>query len=124
MTQRQSGIALLDGVAVGLIAVGVLAMWAFQIFVVPSFGAMFTDFGSDVALPAVTRLVLRPFLAAAATLATIILMAIGLGLRLSSRRGVGAAVLVLAALIPTAAVPFMLAAMYAPIFDLAGNIRP
>lgn len=124
MTERQNGIALLDAVAVGLIAVGVLALWAFQILVVPSFAAMFADFGSHAALPAVTRVVLQPFLAAAATLATLVLMAIGLALRFSSRRGVGAAVLVLAALIPTATVPLMLAAMYAPIFDLAGNIRP
>lgn len=123
MTQPKSGIGVLDALAVGLIVAGVLAMWAFQLFVVPSFSAMFADFGSAETLPAITRLALGPVVVILATLATLALMALGLALRLSKRSAIGAALLVLAAMVPAATVPLMLAAMYAPIYMIAGNVR-
>ena len=79
--ERRAGIGPLDAVAVGFIAIGVLALWTVQLFVVPTFHGMFADFGSDVHLPAVTRLALQPTLAIGATLACLALMGAGLAAR-------------------------------------------
>jgi type II secretory pathway component PulF len=123
VTPSPSKLGILDAVSVGLLVCGLLALWAFQWAVVPTFRGMFRDFGSDASLPAVTLLVLQPIAAACATGAAIVAMCSGLALRLAARPTLGALLLVFALVVPLATVPLMLAALYAPIYQLAGQIR-
>lgn len=49
MSEARSNIGVLDVVAVAFCAIGVVAIWAFQLFAVPVYRAMFADFGSSTA---------------------------------------------------------------------------
>lgn len=123
MSEARRNVGLLDAVAVALCALGLVAIWAFQLIAVPSFRAMFADFGSAAALPTITRIVLQPTVAAVASVVVLGLLGAGLASRVIRRREVGAALLMFAVMVPLVTVTFMLIAMYAPIWELAGNIR-
>ena len=123
MSGERSTIGVLDAVAVGLSSIGLLLIWAFQLLGVPRFRAMFADFGSTLALPFITRIVMQPIVAAIASVVLLGLVGVGLTSRLANRRELGAALLLFAVLIPMVTIPFMVVAMYAPIWELAGEIR-
>ena len=78
MSEGRSRVGVLDAVAVGLCAIGLLAIWAFQQLVVPRCVAKFTPFID--ALQTMTRLVLQPLVASVAS-------AVLLGLLGAGRRG-------------------------------------
>lgn len=93
-------------------------------FVLPAFAKMFADFGSTGVLPTVTRIVLSH----AATLggAAFALLLAGLGLFVERRGSKAAAIGLVLAAIATgiAMVAFCFYALYAPVFDLAGKVKP
>ncbi len=123
MSEERSSIGVLDAIAVGLCTIGLLALWAFQLLAVPIYRAMFADFGSTTALPTITLIVLQPTVAAVASVVVLGLLGAGLASRFARRRELGAALLLFAVMVPFVTIPFMLVAMYAPLWELAGNIR-
>lgn len=127
----QRSLGMLDAIASIVAVLGLASVWALQLFAVPSFVAMFADFGSG-ALPALTQLVMRPIASSALSLVVLGTAGAGIGLRLAGRgraRREGRAVLGgfalgMAAVLPWLALPVMLYALYEPIFALSGAIRP
>ncbi len=115
-----------DVVGLVVVAAGLVAIWAIQLAVVPSFGGMFRDFGGE--LPALTLAVLRPIVASIATGIGVTLAAAGIALRLAQRSpngalSIGTLAIGMAAFVPALTVPLMLYAMYLPIFALADAIQ-
>lgn len=107
-------------IAIGLAVVGVAVLWAMQLVMVPSYAAMFADFGGE--LPAITRAAIAGVIAGGATLLALVLAALGIVIR-RWKPGVTAWIaLGLAVVTPAAATIVLLGAMYAPIFDAAGAI--
>jgi len=123
MSDERSSVGVLDAVAVAVCTLGLLAIWAFQLRAVPIYRAMFADFGSTTALPTITLIVLQPIVAAIASVVVLGLLGAGLASRIARRRELGAALLLFAVMVPIVTVPLMLVAMYAPLWELAGNIR-
>lgn len=107
------------GVAVAAVVAGLVGL---QILVVPHFAAIFRDF--DVALPQATRLVLSGVLPLGAVGVALGLGAGGLTARARGAGPVGAALLVGGALTGAGAAAFSVYALYLPMFQLAGTIRP
>lgn len=96
-------------------AVLLLALAALRLLWVPAFALMFQDFGGS--LPRVTRLVLSDGYLPVAAMIVLLLGALGAWRRRTS-------LLVGASVVASAAIAVLLWSMYAPIFELAGNIRP
>ncbi len=117
-----SELTALDWIAVVLAGLLALSLVAFPLAVTPAFAAMFRDFGGP--LPWLTRLVLRPWLAPALALAPAGLLALGLGPRAAASIGQRRALVVAAFVLGLGAVALCLLALYAPIFALAGAIKP
>ena len=113
MSEGRSRVGVLDAVAVGLCAIGLLAIWEFQLLVVPRYAAMFVNFIE--ALPTMTRLVLQPVVASVASAVVLGLLGAGLYSRVANRRERGAALMLLAAVVPFVTVAFMFyAAVHKP----------
>lgn len=117
---RASAIGAIDVVGIIVAALGILAIVAVQVFVVPSFADMFRDFGGP--LPSLTRLLLGWVVVSIAILVTAVLAGIGIALRVTGR-GVGTVAIGAAAFVPALTLPLMLYAMYLPIFEIAGAIE-
>lgn len=111
-----------DIVLVALAGLAATSAVALQLLVVPRFAAMFAEFGA--VLPAVTRIALSgwPMLGAALLIAA--LGGLGLRLRVIGRREPGLALLIAAPALGLLADALCVYALYAPIFELAGKIRP
>lgn len=112
MSEGCSNIGVLDAVAVALCAIGLLAIWAFQLLVVPFYQTMFTNFIS--ALPLTTRVVLQPIVASVASVVVISLFGVGLTSRVANRSERGTTLMLFAVVVPFVTVAFMLYAVYAP----------
>lgn len=113
-------LSALDRIGIAVVGVATLVLLDLPLHVLPAFRGMFRDFGG--ALPAVTVLVLSPWFTpalAVAPLGLVLAAVVPPVLRLEVRRWliVGAFVVVVVAL------GFSLYGLYAPIFELAGNIR-
>jgi type II secretory pathway component PulF len=93
-------------------------------FVLPAFAKMFADFGSEGVLPTSTRIVLSHASTLGGTALSVMLA--GLGVFARTRRANGAAMgLLLGGIaIGLLAVAFSFYGLYAPVFDVAGKIKP
>ncbi len=119
--QPAGELTALDWIAVVLSGLLALSLVTLPLAVAPAFAAMFRDFGGP--LPAVTRLVLQPWLAPALSLAPVGLLAAALSRPHASLRE--RRVLIVAAFVlGLGAGAFCLCSLYAPIFALAGAIKP
>lgn len=108
-------LATIDIVLLCLTGTFVMALFALRLFWIPSVARMFEDFTTT--LPTSTRLVLHggfaPTVAGFAAVASV--------LGAWRRR---TALLVVATVLVGAAIGFVFWGMYAPLFELAGNIAP
>jgi hypothetical protein len=112
----------LDWIAVSLSALVVVALFAFPFTVARSFARMFADFGGE--LPVVTRLALTPWAAPAMALVAASPTAIAVAVPAKGSLGLRRGLVVLGFLLAVAALALAMYAMYAPIFELAGKIKP
>ncbi|WP_437982839.1 hypothetical protein [Sorangium sp. So ce117] len=112
----------LDWVAVVIAGLLALALLTFPFTIAPSFAGMFAEFGG--ALPAVTRVALSPWAAPASGLLVASLVAAPLALPAASTLALRRAMVVLAFFLGVIALAAAMYAMYAPIFELAGKIKP
>jgi len=108
-------LATVDIVLLCLTGTFVMALFGLRLFWVPTFLAMFRDFGGT--LPGSTHLVVHGAFAPTVAVLAAVTSAVGAW---RGRTGVlvGATVLV------GAAIGLVVWGMYAPIFELAGNIEP
>lgn len=116
------------GVAV---AVAVAALMGLQILVVPRFAEMYREFGATAVLPILTRATLLGAVPVGGAVAALGLGAAG---ALAWRRGaegqgtgtgaLGAALLGAGVVVGLGAMALALYGLYAPIFELAGKIKP
>jgi len=118
----RSGLDAFDWI---LFTLGLLAAFSLGVgtFVwVPTFTAMHRDFGSHASLPLITRVAASPWLLAGVAVVAAGLSVVGL---LRGRRGSRGSRLLLGAglVVSLATAMLVVGAMYAPIFQLAGNIR-
>ena len=111
----QRSLQVVDVVFLCTSAVLLLALAALRLLWVPAFALMFEDFGGT--LPRVTRLVLSGAFLPVTVVDVMLLCALGAWRRRTS-------LLVAASVVASAAIAVLLWSMYAPIFELAGNIRP
>jgi type II secretory pathway component PulF len=108
-------LATVDIVMLCLTGTFVMALFALRLFWIPSVARMFQDFSST--LPTSTRLVLHGGFAPGVAGIGAVACAVG-----AWRRRTG--LLVGAAVFVGVAIGFVFWGMYAPIFELAGNIEP
>jgi hypothetical protein len=116
--QKRGSMGLLDVIALVLSTLGLAALWALQLFVVPAFVRMFADFGPDGTTPSFTAWVARPMLVTAVSLVVLVALGAGLGLRLAGRSTLGGVALGAAALVAWLAVPGLIVAIYEPIWAM------
>ena len=111
----------LDWIAVVLVGVGALFCIGFPFLIAPAFAAMFADFGTREALPQLTRLGLTIWFPLMLGLnpASIAFYALSGHHTLGRRR----LLIVVAFVLSLLASGLCLAAMYAPVFALAGKIK-
>ncbi|MDC0679120.1 hypothetical protein [Sorangium atrum] len=112
----------LDWVAVVAIGLQSLALLMFPFTIAPSFAGMFAEFGG--ALPVVTRVALSPWASPALGLLVASLAVVALALPAASTLALRRAMVLLAFFVGVIALAAAMYAMYAPIFELAGNIKP
>ncbi|MBI2894998.1 MAG: hypothetical protein HYY06_15695 [Deltaproteobacteria bacterium] len=93
---------------------GLLGLGLTRLALVPAFTEMFADFGGP--LPTITLAAIATWPTAIVVVLVVALAAVGLW-----RRRV--ALLVVATVLAALAIGLTVAAMYAPIFELAGNVR-
>jgi type II secretory pathway component PulF len=122
MATEESSLGAVEIVLGALIAVTAVALVAMEVVVVPGFVEMFRDFGA--VLPMVTRIALAPGVPVAAAVAVLALGGAGIAARLRGAAGAALGLLVSALLLGLGANAFLLYALYAPIFALAGSIKP
>lgn len=114
------GVGWVETAGLAMAGIGLLAVWAVQLFAVPQFAGMFADLGGT--LPRLTLAVIAPTIASVATLATASIAAAGVALRLIRPGPSGTVLVIVAAAVPLATVPLMVYALYRPIFDLAAAV--
>lgn len=117
-----SSFTALDWVAVVAAGLLSLALLTFPFTIAPLFTGMFAEFGG--ALPVVTRVALSPWASPALGLLVASLAVVALALPAASTLALRRAVVVLAFFLGVIALAAAMYAMYAPIFELAGNIKP
>jgi hypothetical protein len=121
LRRARASFSTLDWMGFTVTALALSWLAYFALVARPAFLHMFADLGSGTDLPAVTRLVGRPWFAPAiATLPAGLLVAAALG---RGSVGVRRALVVAAFLLVGAEIGFCVWAMYRPIFDLAGSIK-
>lgn len=103
-------------------AIGSLgAIAVVRVFVVPSFEAMFRDFGG--VLPVITMAVMSGGMALGSMLLVALLAASGTGLVFRGYRPVGRIFLVASVIIAMMTIATMVIGLYLPIFQLAGAVK-
>lgn len=117
-----SSFTALDWVAVVVVGLLSLALLSFPFTIAPSFAVMFAEFGG--ALPAVTRVALSPWAAPALGLVVASPAVVALAMPGASTLALRRAMVVLAFFLGVIALAAAMYAMYAPIFELAGKIKP
>lgn len=116
-----AGLGVIDAIGLALAAIGVVVVWAVQLFAVPAFAEMFRDFGGE--LPPLTLIVMAPHLALGCTAIALLCAAAGIAARLASPTRAGTALIALAAAIPMITVPLMVYGLYLPVFEIAAAVR-
>lgn len=114
---------VVDWLMLTLSLLGAFTLVAGYLVWVPDFAKMFRDFGAGAEpLPLLTRAALSPWLACGAAGAVLVLCTLWVLARRAGRRGL--ALLVTAFVLAcAAALTVVILALYAPIFQLAGNIK-
>lgn len=118
----RAAIGPFDLAGLALAALALAGIWGLQLLVAPSFAQMFADFGGE--LPAITRAVVRPVIASVASGIAVALVAAGVAARTIAGWRAGTLAIYAGAIAAVLAVPLMLWALYAPIFEVAGAIAP
>lgn len=116
-----ANLGTLDAIGLALAGIGVVAVWAVQLFAVPAFTEMFRDFGGE--LPPLTLAVIGPQLAMVCTFVALVCAGAGIAARLAHPTRAGTVLIALAAGAPMITVALMVYALYLPIFEIAGAIR-
>lgn len=93
-------------------------------FVLPAFAKMFEDFGSTRVLPTVTRLVLSHASTLGGAALSVVLAVLGVFARQRGAKGAAVGLLIGGIAAGVLAVAFSFYGLYAPVFDLAGKIKP
>ena len=111
---------ILDVVLLGLSLLSLPALLVLRVVFVPTFAAMFSDFGGE--LPTSTLLVMGGGFHLFAAVLVVALALGGVVLRVTRGGWLPTALFVAAPGIAAFAVAFTFYALYAPIFELAGNV--
>jgi hypothetical protein len=92
--------------------------------VVPAFAKMYADFGSDAVLPLVTRAVLAHVATFGGAAGAVALAVTGILVRRRGGSGLAVGLLLGGIVFAIGAVAFSMYGLYAPMFELAGKIKP
>ncbi len=121
MNDDSKRVTVLDGILMVGAILSSCVVLVFPLFVVPSFLAMYRDFGSQ--LPVITRLVVSGGYSLV-SLALVTLGTLGgIGLVLAGRRGPGRIALVGAVGVALTVCAFAIMGLYLPVFEMAGAVR-
>ena len=123
---RQSSLGLLGALSAALSFLLLAGLGVLRLSVVPQFQAMFRDFSSADALPALTRVVVHPLYTLAGMLVVLAMISAGvvLALRRDRSRTIGRALLALTPLLALSLGCLLFVGLYMPIWSLAGDIKP
>jgi len=114
----------LDWIGVGLSALTAVVLLAFPFVVAPAFAGMFAEFGATSALPTITRVGLTPWPGLALGLMVTTTTVTAAVLRGPDTIGLRRGLVVGGFFGGALGLVGLLYAMYAPMFDVAGKIKP
>ena len=121
-TAEHARLGAADAVLASIALVTALGLAALHLYGAAEMTAMFEDFGGDVVLPLLTRVVISPGYGLVVALCAIGLCAAGVWLRFRGRPG-GRAFLATATLVSVVGTVLFVVGAYLPVFELAGAIR-
>lgn len=120
-TAERSGLGPADAVLAGVALITALGLVGLHLYGAAQMTAMLGDFGGDVVLPLLTRVVLAPAYGLVVALCAIGLCAAGAWLRHGGRPG-GRALIATATLVSVVGTALFVVGAYLPVFELSGAI--
>ena len=121
MGDSSSQVGALDGVLIAGALFASAAVAAFPFFVVPTFVAMYQDFGSQ--LPILTRVVIGSAYSLGTIGVVVLACVVGVVLVLAGQRGPGRISLLVATGVGMLMCAFTMMGLYLPILQVAGAVR-